>query len=229
MTPETILPEPTPYRTLATRFIVLSVLTSLILWILACKMNKDYAADFKVSGQPPFEHPANSCPSPTEADFISLPPSQQEFSSPGGKYVFILSTVDNWASKQAIGELFEVTDGRRQSLWIRTLPHEYGPRYVLVSHQGQVLLLDEWINVASRHAVMLLNRKNDLVGQYTFDAMQEILEVPRARIVAMARYGWWITSPPTLNDPESTATVETAGKVLMISLEDGELAVVRRE
>ena len=227
MTPEPSLPQAMPYRTLATRIIALGVLTSLFLWILACKMGKDDVTDFKAPGQLPVEHPENASPPPTDADYIALPPAQQEVSSPQGQYVFVLSTPDNWASKQAVGELFEVPDGRRQSLWTRILPHEYGPRYVLVSDQGQVLLLDEWINVASRQAVMVLSRENILVAQHHFDAMQALLNVPRASIVAQASSGWWITSPPTLNSADETARVETAGKVLMINLEDGELSVAR--
>ena len=229
MKPETILPDPIAYRTAATRFILLSLLTSLILWVLACKMDKDDVADFKLSGLPPFEQPENTHSPQTDPDFISLPPAQQEFSSPKGQYIFVLSTGDHWVSKQAVGELFEVSEGSRQSLWTRTLPHEYGPRYVLVSHQGQVLLLDEWINVASQHAVMLFSRDNDLVAHHNFDALQEILEVPRANIVDMASYGWWITSPPTLDQPDQAVRVETAGKVLIIKLEDGELSVAENQ
>ena len=225
MAPEPILPELVSNRVLTTRIIVIGILTSLILWIAACKMGKDNVADFKLSGQSPFEHSESASPGPTDTDFISLPSAQQEFASPEGRYRFVLSTPDNWASKQAVGELFEVRDDSRQSLWTRTLPHEYGPRYALVNHQGQVLLLDEWINIASRYAVMLLSRENTLVAQHNFDALQAILEVPRARIVDMARQGWWITSPPTLEQPDQTARVETAGKVLIIHLENGELSV----
>ena len=229
--PETILPktnlsETIPDQALATRVIVLSLLTSFLLSILACTMGKDDATDSQLSNQSPYEQPANVSAPQTEPDFIAFPPTHQEFSSPDGKYVFVLSTVDNWTSKQAIGELFEGGDEGRQSLWQYTLPHEYGPRYVLVSSQGQVLLLDEWINIASRQAVMLLSRENAVLAKYSFDTLQKILAVPRASIVAMARYGWWIASPPTLDQSGETAKVETAGKVLVIDLENGELSVV---
>ena len=226
---ETILPQPIPYGALATRLMALSLLASLILSVFACKIGKDDVTNFKLSSQPSFDHPTNASPPETDPDFISLPSTYQEFYSPEEKYIFVLSAVDDWASKQAIGELFEVVDGNRQSLWTCSLPHEYGPRYVLVSAQGQVLLLDEWINVASRQAVMLLGRENTLLAKHSFDAIQEILAVPRARIVALSRYGWWITSPPTLDLPNETARVETAGKILMINLEDGELSVVGSE
>lgn len=235
MAPETRLPLARPpaaidHRIPATRFIVLSLLTSLLLSALAytmaaCTIAHDDTPDFKLSNQSPPDHPSNASPQQIDPDFISLPPTHQEFSSPDGKYVFVLSAVDNWTSKQAIGELFEGGEGGRQSLWTSSLPHEYGPRYVLVSSQGQVLLLDEWINVASRQAVMLLSRENVLLGQHSFDAIQKILAVPRASIVAMAQSGWWIASPPTLNESGETVRVETAGKVLVIDLTNGELSV----
>ena len=239
MAPEIIPPEPSPLQNtppatifnpaLATRILVLTLLTGLLLPILACTMAEDNCAQLRVSNQTPFDLSAKASPLPTDADSIPFPPTRQEFSSPNGMYRFVLSTEDNWASKQAIGELFIEIDGNRQSLWTCPLPHEYGPRFVLVSSQGQVLLLDEWINVASRYAVMLLSRESALQAQHSFDVLQEKLAVPRASIVEMARYGWWIAAPPTLDNAEETAAIETAGKVLAINLENGELSVVDGE
>ncbi len=227
MRPKATAPERIPHQALATRILALTLLTSLLLQILACTMGNDDAANLKPSNLSAYDQPANASPPQTDPDYIVFPPTHQEFSSPDGNYVFVLSSEDDWASKQAIGELWAVADGGRQALWKRTLPHEYGPRFVLVSSQGQVLLLDEWINVASRQAVMLISRENTLLDQYSFDAIQERLEVSRARIVAMAQYGWWIAAPPTLNDSEETARIETAGKVLVVNLESGELSVER--
>lgn len=158
-------------------------------------------------------------------DYIPLPPVRQEFFSPVRNYLFVLSTPDEWKSKQAIGELFQITEQTHKRLWIRSLPHEYGPRYVLVGNQGQVLLLDEWINVASRFAIMVLNCKNELVAQYDFDALQRFLNVPRAKFPEMARHGLWISSPPVLDASGERAKVRTVGKVLLINLNDGQLSL----
>ena len=239
MVPETGLFEPSPpqdtspatiaYSAPATRFLVLTLLTGLLLPILACTMAEDNCAQLRFSNQTPFEVSAETSPLQADADSIPFPPARQEFSSPDGTYRFVLSTGDNWASKQAIGELIVEIDGNQQSLWTCPLPHEYGPRFVLVSSQGQVLLLDEWINVASRYAVMLLSRENALLAEYSFDVLQEKLAVSRASIVEMAQYGWWISAPPTLDNAEEIAAIETAGKVLAINLENGELSIVDGE
>ncbi len=158
-------------------------------------------------------------------DSIPLPPTREELFSPSKNYVFVLSTPDNWKSKKAVGELFQVTTNTRKRLWTRLLPHEYRPRYVLVGSEGQVLLLDEWINVKSRYAVMLLSRENHLVAQHDFDAVRNLLDVPVAKVVRMAKYGWWIASPPTLDTSGEIVRVEAAGKVLIIHLCNGYLSL----
>ena len=158
-------------------------------------------------------------------DRIPLPPAVEEFASPAGNFVFVVSTPDNWKSRKAVGELFDLSAGQRRPLWKRTLPHEFGPRYVLVGNDGDVLLLDEWINVKSRYAVMVLSPENRVIAQHDFDAVQTVLNVPGAQIVRTARHGLWITSPPTLDTSGEWARVETAGKVLTIRLSDGHLSL----
>jgi hypothetical protein len=158
-------------------------------------------------------------------DFIPNPPAREEFFSPDRTYVFVLSTPDNWESRKAVGELFHVAADTRKLLWTRPLPHEFRPRYVLVGSKGQVLLLDEWVNIKSRYAVMVLNREDHLVAQHDFDAVQKVLGVPVARVVEMARHGWWIMSPPILDASGERTRVEAAGKVLTIRLSDGHLSV----
>ena len=161
-------------------------------------------------------------------DRIPLPPERQEFSSPSSEYSFVISTPDGWRSKRAIAKLFQLRAGTRGLLWKRTLPHEFGPRYVLVGDGGQVLLLDEWINVASRYTVMLLSRNDELITEHDFDAVQRILSVPGADIVRMARSGLWITSAPVLDASGRIASVETGGRVLTIDLTSGRLSTDAR-
>ena len=170
--------------------------------------------------QPILEHTQASL-----ADSISLPPEREEFISPNQRYVLVLSTSDGWHSKRAIAELFEREADRRTLLWSRTLLHEYRPRYAIVGSQGNVLLLDEWINVKSRFAVVILSRDNHLVAQYNLDAVQEILDVPMSDIVQQATRGWWITAPPTLSSTRDRAYVETAGRHLVVDLQTGSLSV----
>ncbi len=158
-------------------------------------------------------------------DRIPRPPTLVESTSPDGQYAFVVSSPDNWKSKHAVGELYRVTDGSKRLLWRRHLPQEFGPRFALVGQQGQVLLLDEWINVMSRYAVMILSLTNQVVAQHHFSDVQRVLKVPSAEIVKRARYGAWITSPPMLDPSRQTVTVEAGGKVLSVHLSDGHLVV----
>ena len=198
--------------------------TALILLLLLNSISQAKTLDIETLNHAFFQQTLSSS-QVLASDYIPLPLAREEFLSPARNYVFVLSSPDNWKSRKAVGELFQVTADTRKLLWTKPLPQEYRPRYVLVGIQGQVLLLDEWINIKSRYAVMILNRENRLVAQYDFDAVQRILGVSKAKIVKMARHGWWITSPPTLDASGERARVETAGKVLNIRLRDGHLSL----
>jgi len=164
------------------------------------------------------------------SDRIPLPPQKREFTSPSGNYVFVVSNADQWRSNQTAGELLAVSGAAsgeaRRSLWSRVLPQGFGPRFVLLNDRGQVLLLDEWINIKSRHAAVLLNRENEVVVQHDFDAVQAVLQIPAAEIVRRSKHGWWIAAPPSLEPSGEVVRVETAGKTLLIGLADGQLSLL---
>lgn len=200
--------------TIGTTFVILLLINSM----------QDKTSSIETPLDSSFQQPLSSSPV-LAADSIRLPPVQSEFFSPARNYAFVLFTPDKWKSRQAVGKLFQVTANSRKLLWTRLLPHEYRPRYVLVGNRGQVLLFDEWINVRSNYAVMELNHENRLVAEYDFDAVQRILGVPVKRVVEMARHGWWISAPPTLDASGEKARVEAAGKVLTIHLCNGHLSL----
>lgn len=158
-------------------------------------------------------------------DRIPHPPTLVEVTSPDGVYAFRVSSPDNWKSRRAVGELYQVTAGSPHLLWRRDLPHEFGPRFVLVGARGEVVLLDEWINVMSRYAVMVLSPTNQLVVTHRFQDVQRALDLPSAEIVRRARYGAWLASYPLLDPSGDAALVETGGKTLAIRLSDGHLSV----
>jgi hypothetical protein len=161
-----------------------------------------------------------------ESDRISLPPLQAEFLSSQGNFRFIVSTRDNWKSKQGRGRLMRQTDGGLEVVWEGLLPQEYGPRYVSIGRQGEVLMLDEWINVKSEYAVVVLNPQNNRVIQHSFDSVQEVLGVSTSAIVQSATGGsWWLSGPPRLDESGSEAYVPTAGTVLRVDLQTGELSL----
>lgn len=160
----------------------------------------------------------------SDGDRIRLPSLQTEFFSAEGNFCFIVSTKDNWQTKQGYGRLIKHTDQVSEVVWEGKLPQEYGPRYVLVSRRGEVLMLDEWINVKSKYVIVLLNPQNNLVIQHDFEKVQQVLQVPISEIVQKATQGsWWISAPPSLDQSLSAAYIQTAGKVLRVDLQTGEL------
>jgi hypothetical protein len=98
-----------------------------------------------------------------------------------------------------------------------------GPRFVLIGNQGEIVLIDESLNLITRYAIFLLNHENHLVAQYDFDAVSKTIGIKGSSIVAMAKHGSWITSPPIIHDESQTVVVGVANKMLTISINTGKL------
>src|SRR5689334_8370642 len=86
-------------------------------------------------------------------DGIDLPPAERRVASPTGAFALILKTLDNWKTPLVTASLLR-RDG--SLVWRLQLPHEHGPRRALVTDDGRVVLVDEWINVISPRALTLL-------------------------------------------------------------------------
>ena len=163
----------------------------------------------------------------TSDDSIILPPTWRTFVSPDGKYVFEVFTVDSWKSQTPNGRFAELGSGQENVVWTGGLPHEYGPRYVIVGNNAKVLLIDEWINVKSRYALTIFDPYSVSIRHYDFDYLQDILKVPVARIVEQANSGWWVTAPPQTGPRGVIVQIETAGKILEVNLETSEVYVAQ--
>ena len=164
-------------------------------------------------------------PGPEPDDRIDLPPASREFSSPGERYVLVLELPGLPNDKRARARLYRSADGQREPIWENPLPHEYGPRHALVDARGSVLLVDEWINVASRHALMLFDSAGREVAHYSFDDVVRVLGVERREVSPHAKLGVWMTTPPVLDGERGVVNIETSGKVLSVRLSDGRLSV----
>lgn len=161
-------------------------------------------------------------------DWISHPPERQEFASPSGEFLLTIATSDAWRSVHPQAELFSTTAGTRSRIWQRPLPQEYGPRHVLVGNRGDVLLLDEWINVMSRYAVMLIDQRNRIVTQRSFKDVETVVGVPLGSIVFEERSGFWMGGPPTLDATANRAVVPTvANRNLIVDMQNGDLSIER--
>lgn len=154
-------------------------------------------------------------------DAIPRPPRLRHFADPNGHYHLIVNTGIDGDAKQSTATLFASTEDRCQSIWTRVLPQEYGPRLALVSTTGHTLMVDEWINVASPYAIMVLDAAGDLLAQYGFDDIVTITGSTRADVVAQAEEGFWLSGDPVLQ-PTGEVVIPTAGGRLTISMNDGE-------
>jgi hypothetical protein len=151
-------------------------------------------------------------------DSIRQPPVRQTIEA--APYQFNVVASDRWQTPMAKGEFYEGD----HLLWQQDLPHQYGPRYSLIGQQGQVLLIDEYINVASPYALTVIAPDGQVTAQYSFDDIQSTLAVPRADIVRQAASGWWVSAPPTLSADGQTALIATGGTRLQVDLATGRIS-----
>jgi len=143
-----------------------------------------------------YVHPRYSSNSPQiqASDSITLPPTVQRFFSPQKNYLFVIENKDQWQTATAQGTLYQIIQQKPQHLWSRNLPHLYSPHYILVGNKGQVLWVDEWINRPSSYALMLLDAKNNLIFQYTFEEIAQLIKTAPDQLVSKAKYGTWMVA-----------------------------------
>lgn len=156
------------------------------------------------------------------ADRIVLPPERRIFSSPSGRFELTLESRDGWRSREALATMRLLANGS-QTVWHKILPHERGPRHVLVTDAGETVLVDEWINVASRYALVLLAADGGELARYGFDALVQLLGVPRRAVSEHARLGIWLSAPPSVAADGRSVRFEVAGRTLTLRLSDGVL------
>ncbi len=165
-------------------------------------------------------------PRPVHADKLVLPPATREFRSSSGRFVFSVSSADHWKSRVGQARLYAAAGSERTLLWTVALPQERGPRHVLVADSGAVVLMDEWINVPSRYALMLLSPQGKQLVHYGIDALVELLGVSRRAVAEQGRLGIWMSSTPSFSADASTVTFRSAGRQLVLRLADGQLTAI---
>jgi hypothetical protein len=159
------------------------------------------------------------------ADPITLPPDFETRSSASGQYLLELKmrAGGNPHAARATASLWELQAPSRKLLWTRELAHRPRPRFVLVGDAGQVVLLDEWLNLRSELAVMLIDKHNRVVAVHGLEAVRTALDVPIAALAPRARHGAWMQATPVVKAQADAVEVAAADRVLVISLRDGAL------
>ena len=160
-------------------------------------------------------------------DRIDHPPERREFVSPDGKLQLVIEAVDGWKRLAARASLSRRQGGPPLPLWSQPIPQQLGPREVLVTDEGRVLMLDEGINVRSRYALMLFDPQGKVVATHDFDALMRTAQASNADIRANALRGTWMGPPAALALGGTMALVPFAGRTLRVSLVDGQLTRAR--
>lgn len=157
-------------------------------------------------------------------DAIPYPPILRHETSPAGRYHLILTLGPDAAGRQrTTASLFEARGDRCQRVWSHTLPHSYGPRLALLNDAGIVVLLDEWINVASPRAIVMLGLDGEVKSQHGFDDIVAVTGQSRAEVVDRAVQGFWLGGTPEMNRAGTQLSIPTAGSWLTLDLATGEM------
>jgi hypothetical protein len=162
-----------------------------------------------------------------EGDAITPPPALEAVLSPGGGYLVEI----RWSAQagpHAAGStatLLQLSGGARRVVWQQALPHRPRPRFVRVSDAGQLVLFDDWLNVRSERAVVVLGPAGQTVAQHDLEAVRAALGVPAAALAPLARHGVWMQTVPRLTAQGDACEVQAGGRTLRVNLPGGELAV----
>ncbi len=147
-------------------------------------------------------------------DAMNPPPAERTFSSPNHHYTLTVR-----------GSEVVLRTSAGKLVWQKILPHEQGPRDVLVTNDGHTVLADEWINIASKHALTLVDRAGGAIAHFSAEEIFQTLGVPKRDVVAKASHGVWITDGPTVSVDGKSVTFHSGGRILTLRLADGHLSV----
>ncbi|MBD2232369.1 hypothetical protein [Phormidium tenue] len=157
-------------------------------------------------------------------DSIPYPPLLRHETSPAGNYHLILTLgKDEAGAQRTTANLFETLGDRCQQVWSHPLPHSYGPRLALVNDAGTVVLLDEWINVASPRAIVVMGLDGQVMAQHSFDDIVDVTGQSRAAVVDQAAQGFWLSGTPEMDITSDRMTIPAAGGQLSLDLATGEM------
>jgi len=171
--------------------------------------------------------PAAAMTPSAESDSIAHPPAREQFVTADGLHRLVVASVDGsgWKSRRSSAEMQRRDGSAWRTQWRLDLPHAYRPRFALATPQGGAVLLDEWINIRSALAIMVVGTDGRQVSVTHLDTVLQLLAVPVDQVVRMASSGWWLQSPPHLSADGKHAEVRSAGKLLRIRLSDGSLSL----
>jgi hypothetical protein len=159
-------------------------------------------------------------------DSITLPPASRVVESKNGAFRFRVYTTDNWRTPFPQGTLSVGSGSGQRVVWQGKLPHQYGPRFTLVTITGDVILLDGRLNIKPTHAVTILSASKGSLVSFSYEDVLRSLKVSPAVLAEKARFcSWWISNKPSLNESGNLALIPAGGKTLVVDARQAKLYV----
>ena len=157
-------------------------------------------------------------------DSITLPPASRVVESQNGVFRFRVYTNDNWRTPFPQGTLSVGSSSVQRVAWQGELPQHYGPRFTLVTTNGNVILLDGWLNIKPSYAVTILKGGQGSLVSFSYEDVLRSLRVSPAVLAEKARFGsWWITSKPSLDASGNLALIPAGGKTLIVDVRQAKI------
>jgi hypothetical protein len=158
-----------------------------------------------------------------QVDRISLPPLRREFRSANGSWRLRIDAFDGWQHPRATATLLVPGGAADATRWSQSIDHEYGPRDAWVGNDGRVLLIDEWIQVASRRSLVLFDPQGKLLATHAHADIAAALGTSKAVLTRNATQGLWRSGGPRLAADGLHLLFEAGGRLLQLDLRDGSL------
>lgn len=146
------------------------------------------------------------------------------FDSPSGRFQLTIGTDDGWQTRRATGALHDLSTPVPTLCWRQALPQTQGPRQALVTDQGASVMIDDWINVPSPQALVLIDVHGQQLAVYSIDALIAVLGVSRHTVGEHGRLGIWLSAAPVLSPDGSKLVLASGGRQLILRLADGALS-----
>jgi len=162
-------------------------------------------------------------------DEILAPPESREIFSPNRRYILKILTKDKWRSGIAVAELYRSEEDTHKLLWREQLPYRFGSRFALVDDNGSSVLIDEWLNIKSKHAVIIFNLNGRIIADYDFTDIRKVLGTSKKTLIDHAERGWWVAGAPLFRNDNQFIFVPAGGKFLRIRVSDGSLSVASKD
>jgi len=161
------------------------------------------------------------------ADTRKTPELVREFFSPSGEFRLVISGSKGWLNPRPSAELFQMLDSGRSSVqeWrIEELPHRLGPESAIISNDGIVVLVDEWIRTPSPRALTVFDREGMVKSVYSFDEIAKITGMSPSLMIKSAKTGTWESGKPILAADSVSTRFFTCDTYFSLNLKTGEIS-----